>query len=1193
MGFQIKPFLFFALSFFTTISFTQSIDYDWKQVPIGGGGYIIGMKVHPSDANVRYFRTDIGGAYKWNIATQSLDQLIFFGKDKSHYYGVGGIALDPNDVNKVILAVGRYCDPNKTAILVSNDQGLTWSQEIVPGAQGHNIYFATNGGRGCQPSNNDKDRQGSPIALNPNNPNELYIGARGTGLWKLNLATETFTPLANGVIPNNDFPNSIRTIEFHPTQPNLVYVAYAGHGIYRGNTSNNTYVALNTSADLKQVSDISISKGGNYLLAACKFKGIYKATNIAGAASFNKVLSYTGTASSAEAFLTVTCSPHDEEVAVTVNSDWEGLNTFRVSTNHGNLNSWVLKSASTYDNLYPWHDSGFGSHISQIAFDPDNMKGLFFTSWFTSYYTEDFTGSSIAWTNKYSKGHEEAVITDIVGFSINTDDNFVCMTGGDQTGFLFSQLVDFPSDIVSDRLPPAQQNNLIKGASIDYCVSDPDHLVLCLTKDWSDTYSNGNLIENTGDIIYSNDGGASFTRSTGYQDDLGKSVVAMSSGDPKRVVIASEEGLKYSSDYGDTFSSSSSANVDQGSSCTNGNTIASMDWGHAGANAINTSIFSTFKPLASDKVLSCVFYFYDWNDGSFHVSTDFGASFFQVADGFPSFANNIWKHKTRVNPVPGFAKHVWLNFNDGLHFTDDAGESWTTLQNVQNAELVAIGKQMAAGSYPTIFLFGKANNDNSFGYYRSIDQGVSWNLIHDPSEKEIWGGAKVLGADMNVEGRVYISAGGLGALYGDDKTVINPLESICKTNLVPTIDGLIDPLWDLLPVQEIDHLLTGTSTGDQDISADYKMTWDDNALYFLVQVEDDMLINDSGITRPYFDDGIEIYIDGGNDKSNSYDANDHQYIFRWNDNNIYEYPGGNQNPIGVTSGWSGTGSSYTYEMKIEWSAIGVSPASILGFDVHINDDDTGGNQRDAKLTWTPLVADNAWQDPSVFGEILLNSEACNFSDLCELIENGSFGNNTNDWILNTFSTAQGNLSIDQSGYLEIEVLNPGTANWHLGARQVGILLEEGKTYEVSFKAYAAANRPANVIVTRRNGYQYHYKGLNLTTTPQLIQYQFTMNDPTDTNAYVNMNAGGNTESVFFDDISIREINCTGCTNQLAIRNQDIFEGIYNVEHMIESNGKVSNLHDVDFKADEIILEPSFEVITGTAFRAIIAPCNAN
>ncbi len=743
----------------------QSIDYDWAQVPIGGGGYIIGMKIHPSDGNIRYFRTDIGGAYRWNAAEQRLDQLIFFGTEKADYYGVGGIALDPADPNRLILAVGRYCNTNETAILVSNDRGATWAKEIVPGASGTNIYFASNGGRGCTGGGDDQDRQGSPIALNPNNPNELYIGSRGTGLWKLNLTTEAFTPLGTGVIPNNVFPNSVRNVAFHPTQPQYVYVGYAGEGIYRGNTNTGVYEALNTSSDLQLVSDISISKDGNYMMIACKHDGIYKATNLTSATvNFSKVLNYTGTDPDGEAFLTVTCSPHDNNTVVTINSDWQALNSFRVSTNAGA--TWTAKNGATYNNLYPWHTTGAGSHISQFAFDPDDANTLYFTSWFSTYYTSNYTAATVQWTNERSEGHEETVITDISAFPANSAGNFLGVNGGDQTGFLFSSIVQgqYPTQDIHATINNSA--DLVKGASTDYCFASPDHIVVSCTKKWDN---------NTGDIIYSTDGGATFTRSTGYNDNLGKSVVAVSATDPNRVVIATSSGLQYSSNHGASFSNATSTNMDAGA-CAGASFTASGS-GHSSVNSINTSVFSTFRPLAADKVLGCVFYFYDWNDGTFHVSTDSGESFFQVSSGLPTFHNGVgtfdkWRHKTRVTTIPSHAKHVWINFKDDLYRSEDGGENWTRLGNVQRADLIAVGKQITGESYPTIFLYGKANGDSLFGYYRSTDKGATWQLIHNPAEDEVWGGAKVLAGDMEVAGRVYLSAGGLGLFYGDDPNAV-------------------------------------------------------------------------------------------------------------------------------------------------------------------------------------------------------------------------------------------------------------------------------------------------------------------------------------------------------------------------------------------------------------------------------------
>jgi hypothetical protein len=60
-------------------------------------------------------------------------------------------------------------------------------------------------------------------------------------------------------------------------------------------------------------------------------------------------------------------------------------------------------------------------------------------------------------------------------------------------------------------------------------------------------------------------------------------------------------------------------------------------------------------------------------------------------------------------------------------------------------------------------------------------------------------------------------------------------------------------------------------------------------------------------------------------------------------------------------------SGYRAEIKFPWSTLGVKPSAgtKIGLDVHVNDDDDGGD-RDSKLTWRGKE-DNAWQTPSVFG----------------------------------------------------------------------------------------------------------------------------------------------------------------------------------------------------------------------------------
>ena len=229
---------------------------------------------------------------------------------------------------------------------------------------------------------------------------------------------------------------------------------------------------------------------------------------------------------------------------------------------------------------------------------------------------------------------------------------------------------------------------------------------------------------------------------------------------------------RYSSDHGANFTHSNNVSSDTGA-CTVGNRIAANGPADVYGGTINSSVFSTVKSLAADKVLGCVFYYYEMSNGSFHVSTDYGETFFKVYDGFPDFVGDIWRHKTRLTTVPGHAKHVWINFRDDLFYTVDGGVNWTKVTSVKKTQSLAIGKQMTAGSYPTIFIYGKVNNDSVFGYYRSIDMGQTWSLIHDPNDRENWGGVRVMAADMEVEGRVYFSASGLGLIYGDDASLVS------------------------------------------------------------------------------------------------------------------------------------------------------------------------------------------------------------------------------------------------------------------------------------------------------------------------------------------------------------------------------------------------------------------------------------
>ncbi|MBC7486844.1 MAG: T9SS type A sorting domain-containing protein [Cytophagaceae bacterium] len=201
------------------------------------------------------------------------------------------------------------------------------------------------------------------------------------------------------------------------------------------------------------------------------------------------------------------------------------------------------------------------------------------------------------------------------------------------------------------------------------------------------------------------------------------------------------------------------------------------------------------------------------------------------------------------------------------------------------------------------------------------------------------------------------------------------VSGIQKTSTAPTIDGTKEALWNSYGATSA--LKNNGATG-ADLSATWRMTYDASNLYVLVDVKDLNLINDSG--NDWEDDGIEIYIDLGNDKSGSYGANDYQYVFSWTNNmaantatSIAETKHGAT--ASVISRQTSSATGYIMEIQIPWSSMGGAsmpvPGSSMGFDLGVNDDDDGGT-RDNQLSWND-ASFLEFNNPSLFGTVQFTS----------------------------------------------------------------------------------------------------------------------------------------------------------------------------------------------------------------------------
>ncbi|HMG82604.1 MAG TPA: sugar-binding protein, partial [Ferruginibacter sp.] len=64
--------------------------------------------------------------------------------------------------------------------------------------------------------------------------------------------------------------------------------------------------------------------------------------------------------------------------------------------------------------------------------------------------------------------------------------------------------------------------------------------------------------------------------------------------------------------------------------------------------------------------------------------------------------------------------------------------------------------------------------------------------------------------------------------------------TIASSTVLPTIDGLVDPVWSTIPANSISNVVVGSSTGN---TQTWKSLWTPDSLYFLVQVNDPTLIS--------------------------------------------------------------------------------------------------------------------------------------------------------------------------------------------------------------------------------------------------------------------------------------------------------------------------------------------------------------
>ncbi len=194
------------------------------------------------------------------------------------------------------------------------------------------------------------------------------------------------------------------------------------------------------------------------------------------------------------------------------------------------------------------------------------------------------------------------------------------------------------------------------------------------------------------------------------------------------------------------------------------------------------------------------------------------------------------------------------------------------------------------------------------------------------------------------------------------KALCKPYMSVAKGT--PEVDGDVDKVWE--NVEPVELTITGGTHPNATASA--KVLWDENKLYVLMNVKDDVL--DASAEAVHEKDSVEVFIDENNHKSDAFEDDDKQYRINYLDETSFN--GTKCLEENCEHAVTLTDDGYMVEAAFAWTDITPEVGTAIGFDLQINDGANGG--RVGTRTWYDETG-NGWSAPRVYGEVTLADAA--------------------------------------------------------------------------------------------------------------------------------------------------------------------------------------------------------------------------
>jgi VCBS repeat-containing protein len=368
----------------------------------------------------------------------------------------------------------------------------------------------------------------------------------------------------------------------------------------------------------------------------------------------------------------------------------------------------------------------------------------------------------------------------------------------------------------------------------------------------------------------------------------------------------------------------------------------------------------------------------DWNDNSegdldgyrVYRSTSSGSGYSQIADVSSSAHTD--------SGVAGGTTYYYVvtAYDTSSNESGYSNEASATPQDT-TAPAAPTGLSAAPGSGQVILDWNDNSEGDLDGYrvYRSTTSGSGYSQVADVSSSAHTDSGLTNGTTYYYVVAAYDTSDNESGYSNEASATPQAVTydaNVVQTAAAPAIDGTLDAAWSAAPVYAMSKVLLGSASSDSDLSGNWRAMWDSSNLYVYVSVLDDTDVHDNA-DNPWDDDSVEIYVDADNSKGTSYDGvNDYQYGFERTDGTVYTGYSSVTNTSGIQFSMPTQSGGYVLEVSIPWSTLGVSVSqgSLVGLDVHVNDDDDGGSTRECKKAWF-AITDDSWGDPSTFGTVEL------------------------------------------------------------------------------------------------------------------------------------------------------------------------------------------------------------------------------